>query len=102
MGGGGGGLGSDIKFEASQVHQRRGKLGKFCYHQNVGKNPNFGLISKIQKAKFGVLVPCILVGKICGSDKNFRRKFWGQDPLPHNMEVPPLCQNRKFFLYFKS
>ena len=28
-------------------------------------------------------------GKIWGSNKNFRGKFWGQAPRPSNMEVPP-------------
>ena len=30
-----------------------------------------------------------LGGKIWGSNKNFRGKFWGQAPRPPNMEVPP-------------
>ena len=30
----------------------------------VGKNPNFGVISEIQKAKFGVFVTYIFGGKI--------------------------------------
>ena len=39
----------------------------------------FGVISEIQRAKFGVFVTYIFGGKI-----------WGQAPRPPNMEVPPL------------
>ena len=53
------------------------------------KSPNFGVISEIQRAKFGVFVTCIFGGKIWGSNKNFRGKFWGQARRPPNMEVPP-------------
>ena len=42
----------------------------------VGKN----FISEIQRAKFGVFVTYIFGGKIWGSNKNFRGKFWGQAP----------------------
>ena len=38
----------------------------------------FGVISEIQRAKFGVSVTYIFGGKICGSDMNFRGKIWGQ------------------------
>ena len=85
----------EAKFRArsSQVHQIRGKIGKFCYHktQKLGKNPNFGVTSEIQRAKIGVHVTYIFGGKIWGSDMNFRGKFWGQAPSPRppNMEVPP-------------
>ena len=51
----------------------------------------FGVISEIQKAKFGVFVTYIFGGKIWGSDTNFRGKFWGQaPPRPPYMEVPSL------------
>ena len=45
------------------------KFGKFCYHkmQKLGKNPNFGVKSEIQRAKFGVFVTYICGGKIWGS-----------------------------------
>ena len=46
----------------SQIHQiRKKKLGKFCNHntQKLGKNPNFKVISEIQRAKFGVFVTYI-------------------------------------------
>ena len=57
--------------------------------QKLGKSPNFGVISEIQTAKFGVFVIYIFGGKIWGSNKNFRGKIWGQAPRPPNMEVPP-------------
>ena len=68
----------------------RGKLGEFCYHKTkkLGKNRNFGVMSEIQRARLEVLVACIFGGKIWGSDRNFRGKFWGQAPRPPNMEVP--------------
>ena len=43
---------------------------------------NFGVISEIQRAKFGVFVIYIFGGKIWGSNKNFRGKIWGQAPPP--------------------
>ena len=48
--------------------------------QKLGKSPNFGVISEIQRAKFGVFVIYIFGGKIWGSNKNFRGKIWGQAP----------------------
>ena len=72
----------EAKFGArsGQVHQIRGKLGKYCHHktQKLGKGPNFGVISEIQREKFGVFVTYIFRGKIWGSNKNLRGKFWGQ------------------------
>ena len=41
---------------------------------------HFEVISEIQKAKFGVFITYIFAGKIWGSNKNFRGKFWGQAP----------------------
>ena len=61
----------------------------------MGKCPNFRVISEIQRAKFGVFVTYIFGGKIWGSNKNFRGKFWGQDPRPPSMEVPPWEQSLK-------
>ena len=86
--GGGGGLDLTSSLEAKfgarfgQVHQIRGKFGKFCHHktQKLGKSPNFGVISEIRRVKFGVFVTYIFGGKIWGSNKNFRGKFWGQAP----------------------
>ena len=40
----------------------------------------FGVISEIQRAKFGVSVTYIFGGKIWGSHMNFRGKIWGQAP----------------------
>ena len=75
----------EAKFRArsGQVHQIRGKTWEVLSPQDakVGKSPNFGVISEIQRAKFGVFVTNIFGGKICGSNKNFRGKFWGQVPL---------------------
>ena len=64
---------------------------KFFYHkmQKLEKIPNFGVISEIRRAKFGVFVTYIFGGKIWGSNKNFRGKVWGQASRPPNMEVPP-------------
>ena len=50
----------------------------------------FGVISEIQRAKFGASVIYIFGGKIWGSDMNFRGKIWGQAPRPPYMEEPPL------------
>ena len=74
----------EAKFGArsGQVHQITGKFGKSCHHktQKLGESPNFGVISEIQRAKFGVFVIYIFGGKIWGSNKNFRGKIWGQAP----------------------
>ena len=74
-----------------QVHQIRGKTWEVLSPQDakVGKRPNFGVISEIQRAKFGAFVTYIFGGKIWGSNKNFRGKFWSQVPRSPNMEVPP-------------
>ena len=84
----------EAKFGArsGQVHQIRGKTWEILLPQDtkVGKNPNFGVKSQIQRAKFGVFVTYIFGSKIWGPYKNFRGKFWGQGPRPLNMEVPPL------------
>ena len=77
--GGGGGLDLTSSLEAKfgarsgQVHQIRGKTWEVLLPQDtkVGKNPNFEVISEIQRAKFGVFVTYI-----------FRGKFWGQAPPP--------------------
>ena len=51
----------------------------------------FGVISEIQRAKFGVFVTYIFGGQIWGSYWNFKGKFWGQaPPRPPYMEVTPL------------
>ena len=62
--------------------KQEGKFGKFCHQktQKLRKSPNCGVISEIQRAKFGVFVTYIFGGKIRGSNKNFRGKFWGEAP----------------------
>ena len=40
----------------------------------------FGVISEIQRAKFGVSVTYTFGGKTWGSDMDFRGKIWGQAP----------------------
>ena len=64
---------------------------KFCHHktQKLGKSPNFGVISEIQRAKFGVFVTYTFGGKIWGSNENFRGKFWGQAPDHLIWKYPP-------------
>ena len=81
-------LEAEFGARSGQVHQIRGKI---CHHkaQKLGKTPNFGVISEIQRAKFGVFVTYFFGGKIWGFNKNFRGTFWGQAPRPPNMEVPP-------------
>ena len=67
---------------SGQVHQIRGKVWEVLSPQDakVGGSPNFGVISEIQRAKFGVFVIYIFGGKIWGSNKNFRGKIWGEAP----------------------
>ena len=74
-----------------QVHKIKGKIWEVLSPQDakVGKKSQFGVISEIQRAKFGVFVTYIFGGKIWGSNKNFRGKIWGQAPRPPNLEVPP-------------
>ena len=70
---------------------KRKNLGSFVTTQKLGKNPNFGVISEIERAKFGVLVTYIYGGKIWCSNTNFRGKFLGQafpPPRHLNIEVP--------------
>ena len=86
----------EAKFGArsGQVHKIRGKIWEVLSPKDakVGKSPNFGVISEIQRAKFGVFVIYIFGGKI-----------WGQAPLPPNMEVPPgLKTYAKFTFCIKS
>ena len=50
---------------------------------------NFGIISEIQRAKFGVFVIYIFGGKIWGSNKNFRGKIWGHPPDLLIWKYPP-------------
>ena len=75
----------EAKFGArsGQVHEIRGKLGKFRYHktQKLGKSPNFGVISEIQRAKFGVSVTYIFEGKILFLfQQEFQRQIFRAKP----------------------
>ena len=76
---------------SGQVHKIRGKILEVLSPQDakVGKKSQFWGISEIQRAKFCAFVTSIFAGKIWGSNKNFRGKFWGQAPRPPNMKVPP-------------
>ena len=77
---------------SGQVHKIGGKIWEVLSPktQKLEKCLNFGVISEIQRAKFGVFVIYIFGGKIWGSNKNFRSKIWSQAlPRPPNMEVPP-------------
>ena len=96
-GGGGGGLGPGIEF--------RGKIWGKVQSSSPNKMKNlgssvttrrknwerikilgtFGVISKIETAKFGVSVTYMFGGKIWGSDMNFRGKIWGQAPPPTSL-----------------
>ena len=93
--GGGGGLGPHIKFGGkiwgkvrSSSPNKRKNFGRSVTTRRKSweESPNFGAISEIQRAKFGVFVTYIFGGKIWGSNKNFRGKFWGQPPRPPDME----------------
>ena len=94
-----GGLGPHIKFGGkiwgkvvrSSSPNNRKNLGSSVTTRRKSweKNPNFGVISEIQSAKFGVFVTYIFGGKIWGSNKNFRGKFWVYASRPPYMEVPP-------------
>ena len=75
----------------SQIYQISGKTWEVLSPQDakVGKKSlfcNFGIVSEIQRAKFGALVTYIFGGKIWGSNKNFGSKFWGQGPV-----IRPAC-----------
>ena len=70
--------------------------------QKLGKSPNFGVISEIQREKFGVFVIYIVGGKIWGSNKNFRGKIWGQTPQPPNNGSTPLGISVSCFVGFCS
>ena len=99
---GGGGLGPGIEFRGKiwgKVQSSSPNKRKNLWSSVTTRRKNweritilgaFGVISEIQRAKFGVTVTYIFGGKIWGSDMNFRGKTWGQDPRPPYMEVPPL------------
>ena len=81
------------------------QFGEFCYYktQKLGKNHNFGafgVISEIQRAKFGVFVTYIFGGKIWGSDMNFRHKIWGQVPPTSLYGSTPSRYSVQILLFF--
>ena len=92
VGGGGGELGPGIEFRGriwgkiqSSSPNKRKNLGSSVTTR--GKNFEiitifgaFGVMSEIQKPKFGVSATYIFGGKIWGSNLNFRAKIWGQAP----------------------
>ena len=100
----GGGLGPGIEFGGkiwgkvqSSSPNKRKNLGSSVTTrrknwERITIFGEFGVISEIQRAKFGVSVTYIFGGKIWVSDMNFRGKIWGQAPPPRPpyMEVPPL------------
>ena len=93
-GGRGGGLGPGIEFRGkiwgkvqSSSPNKRKNLGTSvttrCKNwERITILGAFGVISEIQRAKFGVSVTYIFGGRIWGSDMNFRGKIWGQAPPP--------------------
>ena len=101
-GGGGGRLGPGIEFrgkiwdkvQSCSPNNRKNLGSSFTTRRKNGVRITilgvFGVISEIQRAKFGVSVSYIFGGKIWGSHMNFRGKIWGQAPRPPYMEVPPL------------
>ena len=92
----------EAKFGArsGQVHKIRGKIWEVLSPKDakVGKSPNFGVISEIQRAKFGIFVIYIFGGKIWGSNKNFRGKICGQAPPDLLIwKYPPGCAGKKLY-----
>ena len=89
----GGGLGPHIKFGGKIWGKVRpsSKFGKFCYFktQKLGESPNFGVISEIQRAKFGVFVTYIFGGKIWAPTRISEANFGAKPPRPPNMKEPP-------------
>ena len=91
--GGPGGLGPGIEFRGkiwgkvqSNSPNKRKNLGSSvttrCKNwERITILGAFGVISEIQRAKFGVSVTYIFGGKVWGSDMNFRGKIWGQASL---------------------
>ena len=92
---GGGGLGPHIKFggeiwgkiRSSSSYKRKNLGSSGTTRRKSGGSANFGVISEIQRAKVGVFVTYIFGGKIWGSNKNFRGKFWGQAPPPPDLLI---------------
>ena len=84
-----GGLGPQIKFggkiwgkvRPSSPNKRKNlESSVTTRRKSWEKNPDVGVKSEIQRAKFGVFVTYIFRGKIWGSNNTFRGKFWGHAP----------------------
>ena len=111
---GGGGIGPGIEFRGKiwgKVQSSSPNKRKILGSSVTTRRKNweritifgaFGVISEIQRAKFGLSVTYIFGGKIWGSDMNFRGKIWGQAPPPRPpyMEVLPLEFRHKFSFSF--
>ena len=78
---------------SSEVHQIRGKTWEVLLPQlrtqKLGKNTNLGVISRIQRTKFEVIVTYIFGGKIWAPIQILEANFGAKVPRPPNMEVPP-------------
>ena len=74
----------EAKFGArsSQIHQIGGKTLEVLLPQDakVGKNPNFGVISEIQRAKFGVFVIYNLEAKFGAPTRISEANFGAKPP----------------------
>ena len=102
----GGWLGPHIKFRGkiwgkvrpSSPNKR--KIWEVLLPQDakVGKSPDFGVISEIQRVKFGAFVTYIFGGKIWGSNKNFRGKFWAIKPPDLLIWKYPLVIKMRFLV----
>ena len=57
--------------------------------QKLGKSPHSGVISEIQRVKFGVIVIYIFWRQNLGLQQEFQRQILGPSPRPPNMEVHP-------------
>ena len=84
----------EAKFGArsGQVHKIRGKFGKFCHHktQKVGKSPDFGVISEIQRAKsVGYLSFIFLEAKFGAPTRISEAKFEAKHPDLLIRKYPP-------------
>ena len=96
-----GGLGPDIKFrgeiwgkvQPSSPNKRKNLGSSVTTRRKIWDRiiilGAFGVISEIQRAKFGVFAIYIFGGKIWGSYRNFRGKIWGQAARPPYMKVTP-------------
>ena len=58
-------------------------------HRSWGKSLHSGVISEIQRVKFGIIFIYIFWRQNLLLQQEFRGKFWGQAPRPPNMKAPP-------------